>query len=79
MEIFQNVIFEKKPVQFLRTGEFRYDVRFKYDSAGTIIRDKQSKYWVYAPKKLLPQAPGLHAPQIMKSFNDLKTHLRSLV
>lgn len=79
MEIFQNVIFEKKTVRFLRTGEFRYDVRYRYDLAGTIIRDKKSEYWVYTPKKLLPRAPGLHAPQIMKSFNYLKTHLRSLV
>lgn len=79
LNVLQNATFDTGTVRFIRVGEYCYEVRYMYELAGRIKWDKQSRYWIYSPLKLLPRAPGLHAPQIVNKLNDLKKHLQSLV
>lgn len=73
------MIFDTVTIKFNKIRNYFYEVRYKEHLAGTIVWDKQSGYWIYAPTQLLPQVPGLHASQIIEKLTDLKKHLQSLV
>lgn len=79
LDVLQNVIFDRATVKFHKIKNLTYEVTYLNDRAGIIIGDRKSGYWIYDPTALLPRAPGLHAPQIVKSLNELKTLLQSLV